>query len=334
MSELPTVGQSERREPTPKAAEWEIRQGDALDLLREMPDRSAQCCVTSPPYYGLRDYGVAGQIGLEASPAEYVAALVATFAEVRRVLRDDGTLWLNLGDSYCSAKGNPGPNSVDGKQSARRGWTRPQDWPMDGFKGKDLIGIPWMVAFALRADGWFLRSDIIWAKTNPMPESVRDRPTRAHEYLFLLTKSRRYVYDSDAIREPATDTGRVNGRNGRDEHPSARPPGACPRTLKRLDYSQLGRNKRSVWTIPTKAYAAAHFATFPPALVEPCVLAGCPEGGVVLDPFAGAATTGLVALRLNRSFVGIELNPEYVEIARERILADSPMLNLAAQVAA
>lgn len=205
---------------------------------------------------------------------------------------------------------------------------------MDGFKGKDLIGIPWMVAFALRADGWFLRSDIIWAKTNPMPESVRDRPTRAHEYLFLLTKSRRYVYDSDAIREPATDTGRVNGRNGRDEHPSARPPGACPRTLKRLDYSQLGRNKRSVWTIPTKAYAAAHFATFPPALVEPCVLAGCPEGGVVLDPFAGAATTGLVALRLNRSFVGIELNPEYVEIARERILADSPMLNLAAQVAA
>jgi DNA modification methylase len=473
---------------------WEIRQGDALKRLREMPDESVQCCVTSPPYWGLRDYGVDGQLGLESTPEEFVAGMVEVLAEVRRVLRDDGTLWLNIGDSYWTAKGTPGGEiagrngaNADPKQPARRFGKRPQDGPPPpdtGIKPKDLVGIPWMLAFALRADGWYLRRDIIWSKPNPMPESVTDRPTSAHEYLFLLTKSPRYFYDAEAIREPAT----FAGPNGNQKSPHAQ--GFGRRTaeeektrqdkqrghgrrhdgfnerwdsMSKSEQQALGRNKRSSWEIPeeaygqflqwlneqpqekldvwkiaTRPYAEAHFATFPPDLVEPCILAGSPEktcgecrapwlagegdraldmsrpqarraqeladkagltqehidairscgvsdagkaqvtqtgfgnnddviqaladeakealGGyyrefllarpsrgalapscscdaesapaVVLDPFAGAATTGLVATRHNRDFIGIELNPEYVDLGRNRIRDDAPLLNV------
>jgi hypothetical protein len=202
-----------------------------------------------------------------------------------------------------------------------------------GLKRKDLIGIPWMVAFALRADGWYCAVGHHLAKPNPMPESVTDRPTKAHEYVFLLSKSPRYFYDAEAIKEPAEDIGRENGRDGRDEDERARPPGARARTLARLDYTERGRNKRSVWTVATQPYPGAHFATFPPKLIEPCILAGCPEGGTVLDPFAGAGTTGMVALRHGRSFVGCELNADYVRLARDRIIADSPLLNSYAEAA-
>jgi DNA modification methylase len=351
---------------------WCVLQGDARTRLRGLPDASVHCCVTSPPYFGLRDYGHGGQLGLESSPEEYVTVLVAILREVRRVLRDDGTLWLNLGDSYAARKA-PGKSALDRWSAAHaRGGAHKEQalQPVRkqltaGLKEKDLIGIPWMVAFALRADGWYLRSDVVWAKPNPMPESVRDRPTRSHEYLFLLTKSPRYRYDAEAIREPAADVGRENGREGRQERPEARPPGSHPRRLARLNYAELGRNRRSVWSIATQPFPGAHFATFPPRLVEPCILAGTaptacgacgapyervpaaagaldsngqtcghddPEGQcVVLDPFAGAGTTGLVALRLGRSFVGIELNEDYVRLARERILDDAPLLNSAAE---
>ncbi len=312
-----------------------IHQGDALTVLRTLAEASVNCCVTSPPYWGLRDYGVDGQLGLEKTPAEYVEKMVEVFREVRRALRDDGTLWLNLGDSYAGSWGAqsrddyyPGglverPESV---LSARQIKAHPhlnggtgslKRTP--GLKSKDLCGIPWRVAFALQADGWWLRSDIIWAKPAPMPESVTDRPTRSHEYIFLLAKSEKYYYDHEAIKEPASDTGRVNGRDGRDEEAAARPPGSNPRTLARLDYSERGRNKRSVWTVHTQPYAEAHFATFPPRLIEPCVIAGCPAGGVILDPFAGAGTTGLVAKKHGRRFIGIELNPDYIAMAEKRM---------------
>lgn len=308
---------------------WRIDVGDCRELLAGMDEGSVQTCVTSPPYFGLRDYGVEGQLGLEATPDEFVEAMVAVFREVRRVLRDDGTVWLNLGDSYSG-----GANS-GGAFSGTYGRTvRIKNLPIkrgEGIKPKDLIGIPWMVAFALRADGWFLRSEIIWAKRNCMPESVTDRPTRAHEQIFLLSKSPRYFYDADAIREDAVyesdarhlrlDRTQTEGRIGG----SARLTTGNPTN---------GRNKRDVWTVTTQPFAGAHFATFPPKLIEPCILAGAPEGGVVLDPFAGAGTTGLVALRHNRSFVGCELNPEYVELARDRIRDDAPLLNTPSEVAA
>jgi len=305
--------------------------------LADLEPESVQTCITSPPYWGLRDYGAEGQLGLEPTPEEYVANLVAVFREVKRVLRDDGTLWLNLGDSYAgSLHGKPPqvrddipPSLQSGSDlytTARGGTTVPP-----GCKPKDLVGIPWMVAFALRADGWYLRSDIIWAKPNPMPESVTDRPTKAHEYLFLLSKSPRYFYDADAIREWDT-TGHS------DPGPRKQNGGGSPESL-RGDFRgefmlpTAGRNKRSVWTVATQPFPGSHFAVFPPKLIEPCILAGAAEGDTVLDPFAGAGTTGVVALRHDRDFIGIELNPEYAEMARNRIRDDAPLMNVGAEAA-
>jgi DNA modification methylase len=287
--------------------------GDCREKLKDLPPDSVHCCVTSPPYFGLRDYGVDGQIGLEKTPDAFVAELVAVFREVKRVLRDDGSLWLNLGDSYAGSWGNyGGQNRGAGKQRAvvagsrvpneawdeRTKFLPPAARGFPGVKPKDLIGIPWLVAFVLRSDGWWLRQDIIWSKPNPMPESVRDRCTKAHEYIFMLTKSAKYYYDADAIAEDAKTQ---NGQCGEI------------------------RNKRSVWTVATHPFAEAHFATFPPELIEPCILAGCPEGGTVLDPFSGAGTTGMVADRLKRNAILIELNPEYAKIADNRMRDDAGM---------
>lgn len=346
--------------------------GDCRDVLRTLPDESVHCVVTSPPYFGLRDYGVAGQIGLEPTPDAFVDELVGVFRDVRRVLRHDGTVWLNLGDSYAaSGRGGSPDESRHQKQASNRGsrqffqehlveqgligrrWVRPPA----GYKQKDLIGIPWLVAFALRSDGWYLRQDIIWSKPNPMPESVRDRCTKAHEYIFLLSKSDRYFYDADAIKEnsitcdprrPYTSEGawRMDGRPAEQRH------GGKPRTsankshkyvaeyeasdseehrtkaglMKVADVPWTRRNRRSVWEIATSPYSEAHFATFPPALIEPCILAGCPAGGTVLDPFGGAGTTGLVADRFGRDAILIELNPEYAAMAERRIRNDAGML--------
>ena len=318
---------------------WRIDVGDCRELLAGMDEGSVQTCVTSPPYFGLRDYGVDGQLGLEATPDEFVEAMVEVFREVRRVLRDDGTLWLNLGDSYSGGANSGGANSGTTNGPP----VRIQNLPIkrgEGIKPKDLIGIPWMVAFALRADGWFLRSDIIWHKPNPMPESVTDRPTKAHEYLFLLSKSPRYFYDADAIREES-DQDDHNQRYAReyDAHTEnvgigSSQPGNTGNIGIHSRPGKGGRNKRDVWTVSSQPFAGAHFATFPPKLIEPCVLAGAAEGDTVLDPFAGAGTTGLVALRHNRSFVGCELNPEYAELARDRIRDDAPLLNTPSELAA
>lgn len=263
--------------------------GDARSRLRELPDGYAQTCVTSPPYFGLRDYGVDGQIGLEHTPEAFVSELVGVFREVRRVLRDDGTLWLNLGDSYAGYHGNK-KSSYEEAPSNKNGYFENQRKTLvnhKGIKNKDLIGIPWRVAFALQQDGWYLRQDIVWHKPNPTPESIQDRCTKAHEYIFLLSKSARYYFDADAIKEPTVDDKRT-------------------------------RNKRSVWTVTTKPFKGAHFATFPPDLIEPCVLAGAPVGGMVLDPFGGAGTTALVSDKLGRESTLIELNPEYAALASER----------------
>ena len=300
-------------------------------MLHTLDAGSVQTCVTSPPYFGLRDYGHDGQIGLEPTPDEFVTALVAVFREVRRVLRDDGTVWLNLGDSYARDAGPEKTQSIAASRDVydpnpRGNKTRLRG---SGVKPKDLLGIPWMVAFALRADGWYLRSDIIWSKPNPMPESVTDRPTKAHEYLFLLSKSARYFYDADAVREAHETSGPKRERGtepsqGRANLQQAQQAGV---------YHENGRNRRSVWTVATQPFPGAHFATFPPKLIEPCILAGSRPGDVVLDPFAGSGTTGMVALRHGRSFVGCELNPEYVELARNRIISDAPLLNGMAEAA-
>jgi DNA modification methylase len=297
-----------------------IHVGDCREVLRTLPEGLAHTVVTSPPYFGLRDYGTDGQLGLEATPDEYVAALVGVFREVRRVLRDDGTVWLNLGDSYAANRSYQVTQSMNGKRDTYRE-ARIATVP-PGCKAKDLIGIPWMTAFALRADGWYLRSEIIWSKPNPMPESVTDRPTKAHEQLFLLSKSSRYFYDADAIRE--MDSGRPSG-NGfvRDHRLTYQNADGTGRGNVEQWEPGGGRNRRSVWTVATQPYEGAHFATFPPKLIEPCILAGCSAGGTVLDPFAGAGTTGLVAQRLGRSFVGIELNAEYAQLARNRIADDA-----------
>jgi len=307
--------------------------GDCLETLRGLPDGIVQTCVTSPPYYGLRDYGVSGQIGLEETPDAYVARLVAVFREVRRVLRDDGTLWLNLGDSYAATtKGSSGvgKNATNkGTLLADRSWQVPI-----GTKPKDLLGIPWMVAFALRADGWWLRQDIIWHKPNPMPESVTDRCTKAHEYVFLLTKSARYFYDAAAIREDSAD---LEGSAKRYAAPFFVGPkhesggysvdgGTHGAGMKSFDGT---RNARSVWTIATQPYSGAHFATMPPDLAERCIKAGSKPGDTVLDPFGGAGTTGLVADRLQRHAILCELNPEYAALARQRITGDAPLLQAA-----
>lgn len=294
----------------------QILVGDCLELLRQTPDQTAHCCVTSPPYYGLRDYGVDGQIGLEESPAGFIARLVEVFREVRRVLRDDGTCWINMGDSYQA--------------------------------DKQLMGMPWRLAFALQDDGWHLRQDIIWNKPNPMPESVRDRCTKAHEYLFLLSKSPRYHFDSAAIKEQSvsarmpTPTG-WDTSVGAGSHGSYHRDGAARGSRRNsfareskytagehgqkaqhrpgrddVDYSQT-RNKRSVWTVATRGFSGAHFATFPPDLIRPCILAGAPRGGIVLDPFGGAGTTGLVAMQEGRRSILLELNPDYADLASRRL---------------
>lgn len=358
---------------------WAVLQADVLDGLRLLPDESVQCVVTSPPYWGLRDYGVDGQIGLETSLSAWLDRLVDVFHEVRRVLAVDGTLWLNMGDAYCTKQRgsdagwdkslltNPGSQ----QKRQRAALTRPMGY--GNLKQKDLIGQPWRLAFALQDDGWWLRSDIIWAKTNPMPESVKDRPTKSHEYLFLLAKSRRYYYDGDAIREPLTSTSKVvdgwaHGPGSHDvvEHakPKLGPKGRNLETrasagvrmgrgagwrkrsgnkTRKFDTPSVlndhrgrgvpweddgrGRNKRTVWTISTEPTSIEHFATFPKALVEPCILAGTRPGDLVVDPFCGSGTTGIVALRHGRRFVGLELNAEYAAMARRRIEDDAPLLN-------
>jgi len=297
--------------------------GDCREVLKTLPDESVHCVVCSPPYYGLRDYGIAGQIGLEATPDAYVAELVAVFREVRRVLRNDGTLWCNLGDSYAANRSYQVSQSKH--QAHDYGGSNATRVPL-GLKPKDLLGIPWMVAFALRADGWWLRSDVIWSKPNPMPESVTDRPTSAHEHVFLFAKSSRYYFDAEAVKEPdvaghksgngyvRVDTKNIGIRlsyGGRGQQEQWEPGG--------------GRNIRNVWTVATQPFSEAHFATFPPALIEPCIKAGCPRGGVVLDPFAGAGTTGLVADRLGRDAILIELNEDYSGISRRRIQDDAPL---------
>lgn len=300
-----------------------IINADVMEGLRQLPDESVHCVVTSPPYWGLRDYGVDGQIGLEATPEMFVARMVDVFGEVRRVLRKDGTCWVNLGDSYCSTDkwGGGGPNT--GKQTVAAdgdvpSWAvRARKQPIPGIKPKDLVGIPWRVAFALQADGWYLRSDIIWSKPNPMPESVTDRPTKSHEYVFLLTKAERYHYDADAIKEPGVMPPRAK-EGGAGES-------AVDRKLRGFDNcmgSDGSRNKRTVWTVATQPFSEAHFATFPPELPEVCIKAGCPVGGTVLDPFSGAGTTAMVADRLQRNAIGIELNPTYAEMSQRRIDGD------------
>lgn len=346
--------------------------GDCIEQLKTLTDESIDCCITSPPYYGLRDYGtgkwVGGdpncphyrttkrsdatatghkammdgghpvgdaiykticplcgavredkQIGLEETPEQYVQHLVEVFREVRRVLKSDGTLWLNIGDSYCGtgSKGNyKGPKYKEGRNGQSVSLTQ----KMEGYKSKDLIGIPWMLAFALRTDGWYLRQDIIWSKPNPMPESVRDRCTKSHEYIFLLSKSQRYYYDCDAIKEKAKT--KPSKRNKHKEGYQADYAKGDRFSPGERVYGADGfRNKRDVWSVPLKPLKEAHFATFPEKLIEPCILAGCKPNGIVLDPFFGSGTTGIVALKHGRDFVGCELNPEYVEIAKRRTSA-------------
>lgn len=278
---------------------------DCLEGLKLLDDKSIDCCVTSPPYYGLRDYGVDGQIGLENTLEEYIKNLVIVFREVKRVLKDEGTLWLNLGDSYAGSGKGQVPASL---------------------KPKDLMGVPWRVAFALQEDGWYLRQDIIWAKPNPMPESVKDRCTKSHEYIFLLSKNRKYYFDYEAIEEPANYDGRKDTLlKGSPKYEKCVVPGQAGHSMaakgherwKKNERGEYVRNKRSVWTIPTKPFKEAHFATYPPDLIKPCILAGCPVGGIVLDPFMGSGTTAQVALELQRNFIGFELNPKYIEIAEK-----------------
>ena len=350
--------------------------GNSLHILKTLPDESVNCVITSPPYYGLRDYGTATweggdpncphyrttkinqgnstghkhmdemgqsvgdaiyktvcpkcgairideQIGLEETPEEYIESLVNVFREVKRVLKDDGTVWLNIGDSYAGGAGRWGKDdNMSDKQSSNNGSIGQvsKPWKHENIKPKDLIGIPWMLAFALRADGWYLRQDIIWSKPNPMPESVKDRCTKSHEYIFLLSKSPRYYFDNESIKEPTLTYD--NSVRNRDETKLNNTPGRTKMGgLKTNNYTE--RNKRDVWNISTKPFDGAHFATFPEDLVLPCILAGCPENGTVLDPFTGAGTVGVVCKKNNRNFIGVELNPEYVKIAEKRI-EDTP----------
>ncbi|WEW97730.1 site-specific DNA-methyltransferase [Pseudomonas nitroreducens] len=313
----------------------QIQVGDCLELLRAMPDRSVHCCITSPPYYGLRDYGVDGQIGLEETPAGFIARLVEVFREVHRVLRDDGTCWINMGDSYAGSWGAQGRPQGNGQMSGRSVASARQinEHPRFktgtgvrgreiGLKAKDLMGIPWRLAFALQDDGWYLRQDIIWHKPNPMPESIKDRCTKAHEYLFLLSKSRRYYFDQEAIAEPSVEPRGPGNTNPISSLPGER---ASQNSNIRGSIHKIGpretRNRRSVWSVATAPFSGAHFATFPLELIRPCVLAGAPRGGLVLDPFGGAGTTGLVAMQEGRNSVLLELNPQYAAIARTRLAA-------------
>jgi DNA modification methylase len=330
-----------------------IEFGDCRETMRRWAAEGikAQTCVTSPPYYGLRDYGHEGQIGLEQTPEAYINAMVEVFRCVWDVLEDDGTLWLNIGDSYYNYR--PGAGQRQGKKSiASQKFSEVEichkrGLKLDGLKEKDLIGIPWMLAFALRADGWYLRQDIIWHKPNPMPESVQDRCTKAHEYIFLMSKSQKYYFDNEAIAEPlaASSVARLAQPTLAQQAGSDRVPGKTNGNMKavgpRFGGNKYGdddseksrtksgnewagnetgrRNKRSVWTVTTKPYKGAHFATFPPDLIEPCILAGAPAGGVVLDPFMGSGTTAAVAIANGRDYLGCELNPAYKELQDERI---------------
>ncbi len=297
--------------------DYQLLIGDCIESMRGMADQSVHCCVTSPPYFGLRDYGVDGQIGLEETPEAYIAKMVEVFREVKRVLREDGTLWVNIGDSY--ANGGRKTRDTDAKLEKRGMNVRRPD--PDGIKPKDLIGIPWMLAFSLRADGWYLRQDIIWHKPNPMPESVRDRCTKAHEYVFLLSKSQRYFFDSEAMNEPADTMPRGSSHSFARTTATTPPPGT-PASFRddRAAVQYAGtRNRRSVWQVATRPYRGAHFATFPPDLIEPCILAGCPVGGTVLDPFGGSGTTAGVALAHDRKAILCELNAEYAELVPERV---------------
>jgi DNA modification methylase len=296
---------------------YQVIIGDCIEGMRTLPDQSVHTCVTSPPYFGLRDYGMAGQIGLEDTPDTFVARLVEVFREVRRVLRDDGTLWLNLGDTYARnpAKGQHKPGD-SGKQAYiyDNGGGRASSTANVDLPEKNLLGIPWRVAFALQADGWYLRQDIIWHKLNPMPESVTDRCTKAHEYVFMLSKSARYFFDADAIKEPA-----VKGASGSTFHKGKTGVHQADRSSKNERIEDGTRNRRSVWTVASKPFKGAHFATFPPDLIEPCILAGSPVGGTVLDPFGGSGTTAGVAMRNGRSAILCELNPEYATLIPARI---------------
>ncbi|NWD74810.1 site-specific DNA-methyltransferase [Pseudomonas gingeri] len=344
----------------------QILVGDCIDMMRTLPDQIAHTCITSPPYFGLRDYGVDGQIGLEQTPAEFIARLVDVFREVRRVLRNDGTVWVNMGDSYSSGgRGGGGSFMAERGDKAWRGKGEATGWRSApaGLKHKDLMGIPWRLAFALQDDGWYLRQDIIWHKPNPMPESTRDRCTKSHEYIFLLSKSPRYYYEQDAIKEPVSASSIVRlAQDLEQQVGSDRVPGKTNGTMKAvgrrskrnsfardpkhgvgehgqkaqhrtdredIDYT-LTRNKRSVWSVPTQGFKGAHFATFPPDLIRPCVLAGAPRGGLVLDPFGGAGTTSLVSMQEGRRSIICELSPDYAEMARRRI--DAAWLNGAAQM--
>ncbi|MBK0115602.1 site-specific DNA-methyltransferase [Delftia sp. S67] len=320
-----------------------IEFGDCRDTMRAWAAQGvrAQMCVTSPPYFGLRDYGHAGQLGLEQTPEQYIAAMVEVFRCVRDVLADDGTLWLNIGDSYASRPNGPKASTYtnlhgEGAAKYRDQHAQRSAGAPEGLKHKDLIGIPWMLAFALRADGWYLRQDIIWHKPNPMPESVADRCTKAHEYLFLLSKGPRYFFDSDAMQEPAAGLNNYPPMGG--PVPGAPPQGRLRPSVKRGGFagktnampgreafraSSPTRNRRSVWTVATRPYKGAHFATFPPALIEPCIRAGSRPGDVVLDPFMGSGTTAAVALQLGRQYLGCELNPDYEPLQRERIEASA-----------
>ena len=321
-----------------------IINGNSLEVLKSLPDNSIDCCVTSPPYYALRDYGCDGQIGLEETPEKYIERLCEVFSEVRRVLTPEGTLWLNIGDSY---NGNKVGNTevVKNKKVSESNDFHKKLW--GGAKPKDLIGVPWMLAFALRSQGWYLRQDIIWHKPNPMPESVTDRCTKSHEYIFLMSKSQKYYFDYEAIQEPCADQSRTNyacgnrtngiNKDRNDNDFGERSKNWKPRTkncqydgqkpnsfhLSREngepDKEYYVRNKRDVWSVNVKPCSEAHFATYPFELIKPCILAGCPENGIVLDPFMGSGTTAIVARSLNRNYLGVELNPEYIKIAHKRL---------------
>jgi len=299
--------------------------GDCRDTLKTLHAQITtgiaerpQMCVTSPPYYGLRDYGgKEQQIGMEQSPEEYIAEMVKVFSSVRDVLADDGTLWVNIGDTYYNYRsdGNYPKQTVAKTRQDLPTSTPVRGNKLEGYKSKDLIGIPWMLAFALRADGWWLRQDIIWHKPNPMPESVRDRCTKSHEYIFLLSKSKNYYYDNEAIKEPVKqDWGTRNRDNGKYHNEGT---GLQPHSG--LTKSYETKNKRSVWSVTNKPYKGAHFATFPPDLIEPCILAGSSEGDIILDPFMGSGTTAMVAKKLSRSYIGCELNKEYASLQTDRI---------------
>lgn len=330
----------------------DVKIGDCRDILKDIPDESINCCVTSPPYFGLRDFGHDKQIGLEDTPEEFVLQLVEVFRDIRRTLKNDGTLWLNLGDSYTGYKANTGDTEYTGfagRPSHKTGWQ------FQDLKPKNLLGMPWRVAFALQADGWYLRQDIIWHKPNPMPESVKDRCTKAHEYIFLFSKSPRYYFDQDSILEPCSPAthARLSQKNLKDQagstrsHGGKRHNGPMKATGRKFDPAKGNknnesfdgamaimpekRNKRSVWTITTQPYKGSHFATFPLALVEPCILAGCPEEGTVLDPFGGSGTVGEFCRKNNRNAVLIELNPEYEQLINERAMLGYPELSSFAQ---